>query len=76
MSDIIAPVTYDDLTAEFGGCTAAARAIERSKQTVHKWRASGIPDVEQLRIQKLFPTRLKADPKIVKKYRDLLRVAA
>lgn len=70
------PVTYQDLVEEFDGCSAAARAIGRRKQTVNKWRSAGIPDEEQLRIQKLLKGRLKAEARIVKKYRDLLGVGA
>lgn len=64
-------VTYDDLIDEYGTCTAAADALGYYKQKVNKWRASGIPELEQLVIQKKNP-RLRADRRIVKKYRELL----
>jgi hypothetical protein len=64
-------VTYDDLMDEYGGCTAAARALSLSKQTVNNWRHAGIPDDQQLVIQKKNP-RLRADASIVRKYRSLL----
>lgn len=64
-------MTYDDLKKEYGGCTAAANALGYRKQTVNKWKSAGIPELEQLAIQKKNP-RLRADKAIVKKYRDLL----
>lgn len=64
-------MTYQDLLTEYGGCTAAGLALGYRKQTVNKWKDAGIPDLEQLVIQKKNP-RLKADRRIVKKYRDLL----
>lgn len=68
-------MTYQDLMDEYGGCTAAAKALGLSKQTVNNWRAAGIPDDQQLSIQKKNP-KLKADPAIVKKYRELLGARA
>jgi hypothetical protein len=64
-------VTYDDLIEEYGSCTAAAKALELRRQTVHKWKTAGIPEDQQLSIQQRNP-RLKADKAIVEKYRALL----
>lgn len=68
-------MTYDDLCDEYGGCTAAANALGFSKQTVHNWKDAGIPEEQQLLIQKKNP-KLQADAAIVKKYRDLLGAKA
>jgi hypothetical protein len=67
-------VNYQDLVDEYGSCTAAANALGLRKQTVHKWKEAGIPEDQQLAIQKKNP-RLSADAKIIKKYRELLRAA-
>lgn len=54
-------MTYDDLIRIYGGCTSAARAIGRSKQTVHQWKANGIPFEQQYRIQLATKGKLKAE---------------
>lgn len=69
-------MTYDDLIEHYGGCTKAALALGLPKQTVNRWKDAGIPDEKQLEIQKETRGELKADPKIVAKWRELLRPAA
>jgi hypothetical protein len=69
-------VTYDDLIEHFGGCTKAAKALDLPKQTVNRWREAGIPDAQQFEIQKRTGGELKADARIIAKYRDYLRTAA
>lgn len=70
------PMTYDDLISLYdGSCTKAADALGKRKQTVNKWKQAGIPEVEQLEIQKRLRGKVKADPRIVAKFRDLLRAA-
>lgn len=64
-------MNYQHLLDEYGGCTAAAIALGYRKQTVHKWKDGGIPEFEQLVIQKK-NSRLKADRRVVRKYRELL----
>lgn len=68
-------MTYQDLIDEYGGCTAAAKALGYSKQTVNNWKTAGIPEDQQVAIQNKNP-RLKADPVIVEKYRALLGARA
>lgn len=64
-------MTYQDLMDEYGGCTAAAAALGYSKQTVNNWREAGIPEDQQVEIQKKNP-KLRLDPEIVEKYRAAL----
>lgn len=68
-------MTYQDLMDEYGGCTAAARALGLSKQTVNNWKSSGIPEDQQLAIAKKNP-KLKVARAIVEKYRALLGARA
>ena len=69
-------MTYTDLIGQFEeSCSRAARFLGKNKQTVHRWKESGIPEIEQLEIQKLTKGKLKADPSIVAKFRQLLKAA-
>lgn len=54
-------MTYDDLVDTYGGLSKAARALGLAKQTVHRWRDSGIPFEKQFIIQMKTKGRLKAD---------------
>lgn len=54
-------MTYQDLIEKYGGCTAAAKAIGLPKQTVNRWKDTGIPFEQQFRIQLKTRGRLKAE---------------
>lgn len=51
---------YHDLVDEFGNGARAAKAIGYNRQTVHRWKTSGIPFEAQFRIQLKTKGRLKA----------------
>ena len=53
-------MTYDDLVEEFGNANRAAKALGFARQTVHQWKARGIPFESQFRIQLKTKGRLKA----------------
>lgn len=56
-------MTYHQIDAYFGGCSAAAKSIGiKNKQTVHAWKSKArIPTLWQLEIERLTSGRLKAD---------------
>lgn len=68
-------MTYTDLVKHFKTCAAAAAALGEDRQVVHKWKSRGIPEVRQLEIQRATDGYLKADPKVVQKFRELLKAA-
>ena len=53
-------MSYDELLENYGGLSKAARALGISKQTVHRWKAAGIPFEAQFNIQIKTKGRLKA----------------
>lgn len=66
---------YRDLIDTYGTCAKAAAELGYRRQTVHRWKAAGIPEGAQLEIQKRTRGAIKADPSIVQKYREILRAA-
>lgn len=52
---------YEALVEHYGTCSKAARALGLNRQTVNKWRDSGIPFEKQFIIQIKTKGRLKAD---------------
>lgn len=65
-------MTYQDLIDEYKGLTAASDALGISKQTIHNWRQTGIPEDQQVEIQKK-NSRFRLDREIVAKYRAALK---
>lgn len=53
-------MTYDDLVSLYGNGNKAAKALGKSRQTVHQWKARGIPFEAQYRIQLATKGKLKA----------------
>jgi len=51
---------YKDLAGYYGNGNRAAKALGLHRQTVHKWKASGIPFEQQFKIQMKTKGRLKA----------------
>ena len=68
-------MTYHDLIDTFGNGSKAARELGYNRQTVHRWKDAGIPEAVQLEIHKKTRGRVKADPAILTKYREILRAA-
>jgi hypothetical protein len=68
-------MTFSDLVVHFGTVQKASNAIGVTRQTIYDWRDRGVPEVTQLQIQKLTKRALKADPAVMRKYRELLRAA-
>lgn len=75
IGDTCPPMRYPHLIAHFGSLTKAARVLNKPKQTVNNWKDAGIPEVEQLVIQKKTGGELKADRRVMSKFRELLRAA-
>ena len=65
-------MTHDDLIQFFGTQSEVARAVGISSASVSEWKTAGVPEQRQLEFQKLTKGKCKADPAIVRKYRDLL----
>lgn len=64
---------YDDILKHWGNSLSdAAAAIGLRRQTVHKWKATGIPEKWQLEIELLTGGKLKADPAIKREFLRLL----
>ena len=53
-------MNYKDLVNLYGNGNRAALALGMHRQTVHKWKTSGIPFVQQFRIQMKTKGKLKA----------------
>lgn len=66
---------YSQLVSHFGSLTKAASEIGKPKQTVWNWKDAGIPEVEQLEIQMLTAGQLRAERRIVERFRKLLMAA-
>lgn len=65
-------MNYEQLIKHFGSQTAIARALSLSSPSVWEWQTNGIPDERQLEIERLTDGKLKADARIVAKYKALL----
>ena len=68
-------MTYNELIRHYGSQAKAARALGLSPPSVWAWKGGEIPDLRQIEIQKRTGGKLKANPAIVAKYRDLLKAA-
>lgn len=64
-------MTYDDLIKHFGSEKDVALAVNVKPPSVYGW-VKRVPDRRQLQIHKLTGGKLKADPAVVRKYRDLI----
>lgn len=53
-------MTFDDLKEHFRGVTKAAKELGVSRETLYRWRDSGIPYVRQLQIESQMRGKLKA----------------
>lgn len=67
-------MTIDDAREYFGTYSAIAKALGISKGAVTQWDGE-IPEVRQLELHKLTKGALRADAKILAKYREILRAA-
>ena len=68
-------MTYHDLIDTFGSGAEAGRELGYSRQAVSRWTTSGIPERAQIEIHQRTRGRVKADSKILTKYREMLRAA-
>jgi len=65
-------MTYDQLIRHFGSQASIARALNLSSPSVWEWQTNGIPDERQLELERLTDGKLKAEPRIVARYKALL----
>lgn len=64
------------LKYHFDGMSKAAEAIGVSRMTLYVWQKRGIPEEQQIRIQRLTNGELKADEEILARLRELVGQAA
>lgn len=67
-------MTLEDAREHFGTYSAIADALGISKGAVTQWNGE-IPESRQLELHRLTKGALKADAKILAKYREILRAA-
>ena len=67
-------MTLDEAREHFGTYAKVAAALGISKGAVSQWNGE-IPEDRQLQLHKLTRGVLKADAKILAKYREILRAA-
>lgn len=67
-------MTLEDAKEYFGTYAKVADALGISKGAVSQWNGS-IPEERQLELHRLTKGALKADAKILAKYREILRAA-
>lgn len=67
-------MTLDDARDFFGSYAKVARALKISRSAITQW-GGAIPEPRQIELHRLTRGALKADPKILAKYREILRAA-
>lgn len=67
-------MTRVEAREHFGNDAAIAKALGITKGAVSQW-GDAIPESRQLQIHRITKGRLKADPAILSKYREILRAA-
>lgn len=67
-------MTLDEAREYFGNYAKLARALKISRGAVTQWNGV-IPEDRQLDIHRITRGELKADAKILAKYREILRAA-
>ena len=53
---------FYDIKNHWGGVSCAAKALGKGRQSVYRWKETGVPLGEQYRIQVLTEGKLKAAP--------------
>jgi len=57
---------FEQVIKHFGSQVAVAKALKIRQPTVSMWRARGrVPELQQLKIEKLTNMKLRADPSIL-----------
>lgn len=67
-------MTLEEAREHFGNYSKLADALKINRSAITQW-AGSIPEARQLEIHRLTKGMLKADPKILAKYREILRAA-
>lgn len=67
-------MTLQEAKDYFGNYAKLAAALKISKGAISQWTGE-IPEARQLELHRLTKGKLKADPAILSKYREILRAA-
>jgi hypothetical protein len=67
-------MTLEEARDYFGNYAKLAKALDIHRSAVTQWSGE-VPEARQLELQKITKGALKADAKILAKYREILRAA-